>query len=175
MKKFLSHTTYLLFVGIFFLFLVNCSEEGKSDSALVGIWNVTNVEYDAYVGSMTVENYFLNELGLTQQETAVALKNFNDLVEAYLESSLIEFEADFYYWTNIGDPAGDEGEWSVNASETMITLDAGTIWETKITVNSLTSSSLNISFTMEDDIDLDSDPQTADVEVTFDITMQLSK
>ena len=112
MKKLLSNLTYLLLVGTFFLFLMNCSEEGKSDSDLVGFWNVTNVEYDAYVESMTVENYFMNELGLTPQETAIALKNFNDGVDAYLESTLIEFEADFYYWTNIGDPAGDEGEWS---------------------------------------------------------------
>ena len=175
MKKLLSNLTYILLVGTFFLFLMNCSEEGKSDSDLVGFWNVTNVEYDAFVGSMTVENYFLNELGLSQQEAAIALKNFNDRIEAYLESTSIEFEADFYYWTNIGDIAGDEGEWSINSSETLIILDQGTIWETSITVNSLSSSSLNISFTMDDDIDLDEDVQTPDVEVTFNMAMQLSK
>ena len=124
---------------------------------------------------MTVEDYFLNELGLTPQETVIALKNFNDGVDAYLESTLIEFEADFYYWTNISDPAGDEGEWSINANETLIILDQGTIWENSITVNSLTNDSLNISFTMEDDIDLDEDPQTPDVTVTFNMTMQLTK
>ena len=156
------------------IFLSNCSEE-ESSSQIVGTWNVTNVDFDAYVGSMTVEDYYLNELGLTPQETAIALKNFNDEAEAYLESSLIEFEADFYYWTNIGDPAGDEGEWSINANETLIILDQGTIWETPITVNSLSGNSLNISFTMEEEIDLDDEPQTSDVMVTFDITMSLSK
>ena len=175
MKKLLSNPTFLFIIGSFFFFLTSCNEEGKSDSDIVGIWTVTNVDYDAYVESMTVENYFLNELGLTPQETAIALKNFNDGVDAYLESTLIEFEADFYYWTNIGDPAGDEGEWSINANETIIILDQGTIWENSIAVNSLSSNSLNISFTMEDDIDLDEDPQTPDVTVTFEMTMQLSK
>ena len=175
MKKLISNLAILFFTGSLFVILSNCSEEKKSNSNLVGFWNVTNVEFDAYVGSMKVEDYFLNELGLTPQETVIALKNFNDGVDAYLESTLIEFEADFYYWTNISDPAGDEGEWSINANETLIILDQGTIWENSITVNSLTNDSLNISFTMEDDIDLDEDPQTPDVTVTFNMTMQLTK
>ena len=175
MKKIISYLTSLFIIGAFFLFFTNCSEEGKSDSDLVGIWNVTNVDYDAYVGNMTVEDYYLNELEFTPEETAVAMAIFDDEATYYLESSMIEFEADFYYWTNIGDPAGDEGEWKINASETLITLDEETIWETTITVNSLTSNSLNISFTMEEEIDLDNDIQTPDEVVTFDMTLTLSK
>ena len=175
MKKLLSNPTSLFIIGSFFFFLTSCNEEGKSDSDLVGIWTVTNVDYDAFVGNMTVENYYLNELGLTPALTAIAMTMFYDNTDAYLESSMIEFEADFYYWTNISDPAGDEGMWNINASETKIILDEGTIWETPITVNSLTSSSLNISFTMEEEIDLDDEPQSPDETVTFDLTLTLTK
>lgn len=175
MEKLLSHLTSLFLIGAFSLFFTNCSEEGKSDSDLVGTWNVTNVDYDAYVGSMTVEDYYLNDLGLTPEQTEIAMAMFHDEVDHYLESTMIEFEADFYYWTNIIDPAGDDGMWSINGSETLIILDQGTIWETPITVNSLSSSSLNISFTMEDEIDIDDDQQTPDELVTFEMTMALAK
>ncbi len=174
MKKLFLNSLFLLILIASLVFYSNCEEE-KSDSNLVGVWNVTNVEYDAYVGSMTVEAYYLNELGLTPEETADAMVMFHDEVDYYLESTMIEFEADYWYWTNIASPAGDDGMWSINASETMIVLDEGTIWETPITVNSLTSSSLNISFTMEQDMDLDADAQTPDVTVTFDMTMTLRK
>lgn len=174
MKNLLSNLGFLFFIYSFGFFLSNCSEEKTSSSALVGMWNVTNVEYDAYVGSMTVEDYYLNELELTPQQTAIAMSIFNDEADSYLENTLIEFEADYWYWTNIGNPAGDEGNWSINDSETLIILDEGTIWETPITVHSLTSTSLNISFTMVEEIDLD-DAQTPDVEVSFDITMTLTK
>jgi len=175
MKKLVSNLGFLFFIYSICFFLTNCSEEKTSSSALVGTWNVTNVEYDAYVGSMTVEDYYLNELGLSQQLTDIAMSMFNDEAKSYLESTLIEFEADYWYWTNIGDPAGDEGNWSINDNETLIILDEGTIWETPITVHSLTSTSLNISFTMVEEIDLDDDAQTPDVEVTFDITLTLTK
>ena len=175
MKKLLSKLAYLFFIAPCLFFLANCNEEGKSDSDLVGIWTVTNADYDAFVGNMTVEDYYLNELGLTPQLTAIAMTMFYDEADSYLESSMIEFEADFYYWTNISDPAGDDGMWSINASETMIILDEGTIWETPITVNSLTSNSLNISFTMEEEIDLDDEPQTPEEAVTFDLTLTLVK
>ena len=175
MKKLLSNLVFLSILGSLFIFLSNCSEEKISSSNLVGVWNVTNVEYDSYVGSMTVEEYYLNELGLTAQLTAIAMSFFNDEVESYLSSTLIEFEADFWYWTNIGDPAGDEGTWSINDNETIIMLDEGTIWENPITVNSLTNTSLNISFTMEEEVDLDDDELSPDVTVTIDITMTLSK
>jgi hypothetical protein len=175
MKKLFSNLAFLSILGSLLIFLSNCNEEKTSNSTLVGVWDVTNVEYDSYIGSMTVEEYYLNELGLTPQQTAIAMSLFNDEVTSYLSSTLIEFEADFWYWTNIGDPAGDEGTWSINDSETVIILDEGTIWENPITVNSLTSTSLNISFTMEEEVDLDDDPQTPDVMVTFDIAMTLSK
>ena len=45
-----------------------------------------------------------------------------------------------------------------------------------VTVNSLTSSTLNISFIMEEEVDLDDDPETPDVTVTFNqMTLSLSK
>jgi len=175
MKKLLSNLVLLFILSSFLIYLSNCSEEKTSSSNIVGVWNVTNVDYDAFVDNMTVEDYYLNELEFTPQETAIAVALFYDEVDSYLESTMIEFEPDFWYWTNIGDPAGDDGEWSINDNETLIMLDEGTIWETPITVNSLTSTSLNISFIMEEEIDLDDDSQTPDAMVTFDMTMSLTK
>lgn len=159
MKKLISTLSFLCIIASLIISISSCDKEKTSNSNLVGFWNVNNVTYDAFVGSMTLEEYYLDELGFTPEETAIAMTLFYDLVDNYLESTLIEFEADFYYWTNIGDPAGDEGEWSINANETIIILDQGSIWENSITVNSLTSNSLNISFTMEDEFDLDDEPQ----------------
>jgi len=178
MKKLFLNLAFLSIIGSLFIFLSNCSEDKESSSQIVGIWNVTSIDYDAFVGGvagMTVEDYYLNELGLSQQLTDIAMAMFDDEVRSYLESTMIEFEADYWYWTNIGDPAGDEGTWSINDSETTIILDEGTIWETPVTVNSLSSTSLNISFIMVEDIDLDDDAETDDEEVTFDITMSLTK
>ena len=141
MKKLLSNLFFLCIIGSLFIFLSNCSEDKESSSQIVGIWNVTSIDYDAFVdgvGGMTVEQYYLNVLGWTQQETDLAMAMFDDEVRSYLESTMIEFEADYWYWTNIGDIAGDDGSWSINDSESMIILDEGTIWETPITVNSLT-------------------------------------
>jgi len=175
MKKLFLNLTFLSLVGAFAVFLTNCSKDKESSSQLVGNWNVTSIDYDAFVGSMTVEEYYLNELGLSQQLTDLAMAMFDDEVRSYLESTLIEFYSDYWYWTNIGDPAGDEGTWEINDSETLIILDKGTIWETPVIVHSLTSTNLNITFTMVEDIDLDDDAQTPDVTVTFDITMALTR
>lgn len=175
MKKLLSNLAFLFIIGSLIIFLSNCDKEKTSNSKLVGTWNVNNVEYDAYVGSMTLEEYYLDELGFKPEETAIALALFYDRVNNYLESTLIEFEADFWYWTNISDIAGDEGTWSINDNETLIILDEGTIWKTPITVNSISNSALNISFTLEDEFDLDDDPSTPDVTVNFDMTMTLAK
>ena len=122
-----------------------------------------------------MEDYFQQDMGLTPEETTQAMLEMDQEVDFYLMNTIIEFESDYYYWTNIGDPAGDDGEWSINASETVITLDAGTIWETKVTVNSLTTSMLKISFEMEEDIDLDDDPQTPEVTIDFDVRATLEK
>jgi hypothetical protein len=175
MKKLFINLTFLSAIVAFFLFLSNCSEDKESSSQIVGIWNVTSVDFDAFVGNMTLEDYYLNELGWTQQETDIAMAMFDDDIRFYLESTMIEFESDYWYWTNIGDPAGDDGSWSINDSETLIILDEGTIWETQVIVNSLSSTSLNISFTMTEEMDLDDDFETDDVEVTFDMTMSLTK
>ena len=88
MKKIISNLTSLFIIGVFFLFLTNCSEEGKSDSDLVGIWNVTNVDYDASVGNMTVEDYYLNELELTPEETIPTKTNTNNPKELTNSNSL---------------------------------------------------------------------------------------
>jgi len=175
MKKLSLNLAFLSTIVALFFFLSNCGEDKESSSQIVGIWNVTSVDFDAFVGNMTLEDYYLNEIGLTQEKTDIALANFEDEVKSYMESTMIEFESDYWYWTNIGDIAGDDGSWSINDSETLIILDEGTIWETHITVNSLTSTSLNISFTMTEDMDLDDDFETDDVEVTFEMTMSLTK
>ena len=178
MKKLFLKLTFLCLIGPLFIFLSNCSKDKESSSQIVGIWNVTSIDYDAFVGGvsgMTVEDYYLNELGLSQVATDIAMAIFDDEVRFYLESTMIEFEADYWYWTNIGDPAGDDGSWEINDNETMIILDKGTIWETPITVNSLSGTSLNITFTMMEDIDLDDDTENEDEEVTFVITMSLTR
>jgi len=175
MKNPTTILTYLCIIGTLIVF-TNCNEEErKSKSNLVGTWIVTTADYDAYVGSMTVEEYYLNQLGYTQAQTDIAMTLFDDEVTMYLESSKIEFESTHDYWTNIASPAGDDGMWSINDSETMIILDEGTIWETPVTVHTLTSTSLNISFSMVEELDLDEDPETEDVTVTFDITLALTK
>ena len=174
MKAFLIPITLTLGMAFLLIFPSSCSEE-TSSSSLVGLWTVTSVDYDAFVDGKSMQDYFQQDMGLTQEETAQAMVMMDQEVDFYLMNTIIEFESDYYYWTNIGDPAGDDGEWSINASETVITLDAGTIWETQVTVNSMTSNTLKISFEMEEEIDVDYDPETPDVPVDFDVRATLEK
>lgn len=175
MKKLILNLMHLLLTGAMYITLTSCNGDKTSNSILVGTWNVTNVTYEANVGSLTIYEYYLNQLGYTPDAATLAVTQFDDNVKAYLESTLIEFDAEYWYWTNIGDTAGDEGTWSINEPETIITLDEGTQWETTVSVHSLTESSLKISFTMTDAYDLDDDSLTPDVEVTFNMTMNLTK
>jgi hypothetical protein len=175
MKKLLINTTCFIFLSSLIVFFAGCNgdddgeEMGGND--LIGTWEVTNAEVDAMVGSQSLTDYFINVGGLSPENAAIAYTLFETFFLAELDGT-IQFLGNNTYLSNFGNQP-DDGTWSLSSDGKTLTLDGGTVDEIVITINSLTSTSANLTFSQDLEEDLDDDPETPDVpiDVTVDLTL----
>ncbi|MCG2589071.1 lipocalin family protein [Rhodohalobacter sulfatireducens] len=165
--------TPLILIGSLTFLLSDCSSTKESNSKIVGEWEVTDVEYDAFVGNVTIEQYLL-DVGYSEQEADESLSYFHNYYHDMLNGS-IEFDAEYWYWTNIGPTGYEEGEWTIKNNDSIIILDEGTQWETVINIHSLTTNRLIIEFEMEVEEELDPGYEPPAEIVRLHVRLNLSK
>jgi len=180
MKKLLTNLTFLFTIGTLLVYFAGCNGDNNDPDPeltndLLGLWTVSNIEFDAKVGTQSIIDYLVNEGGMTQAEAELLWAFYEALLLDELDATgTIEFKANNTYLTNFGG-SPDDGTWKLSADGKTLTLDEGTIDDMDLTVSSLTSSMLIVIQTEITEEDIDDDPLTPDVEIVIEITMTLTK
>ena len=177
MKKSLTAEKLIMYFGLLFAFLAGCNDDDDdvrdAESRLIGVWTVTDSDFDASVDGQPVITYFMNEGGLSAEDATIAIALFETLIKTSLTGT-VEFQDDHTFIANFGDDP-EEGTWELSSDGANLILDPGGPDEIIMKVNTLTENMLDIDFTQITFEDLDDDPDTPDVEITLDINMELTK
>ncbi len=175
MKKLAVHLLQFLIV-IFVFGLASCDDDGDGDNEsgtadlLVGTWNTSDVDIDATVDNQSFIDYLVDEFDFTQEQAEF----YYDLFISELESEItgtLKFNSDNTYESNFDDEI-DNGTWSLSSDEKTLTLNDGSE-NIVLTINSISSNTLNVTITDDFTEDLDDDPGTPDeiIEIEADITL----
>jgi hypothetical protein len=177
MKKMTPNLRLPVLIGALFILLAGCSSDDGTPapvSDLVGgTWTVSNVDLVYTVGAQSLKDYLVNVEGYTPAEADFAIAFLEVLLLDELDGT-ISFNANNTYNSNFGG-SPDDGTWSLSADGKTLTLDAGTIDEEVVTINSLTSSNCNLTISMDELEDVDDDPSTPDVLIKIEATLTLTK
>lgn len=163
-------------MAILLLFVAACSDDDDSGAGtselLIGTWTSSALDIEATVGSQTLVDYLVDEVGLTPAEAASQQDLFFDSLEPEVTGSLT-FIADNTYTSSFGG-GSDSGTWSLSGDGDTLTLFEGS---DEIVVNILSISSTTFVASLGDSIfvDIDDDPGTADVEVNVVATITMTK
>jgi len=179
MKNLKSKVQFFLLLGIMFAFITftgcNKDNENPDDAAskLIGLWTISDAQVDATINGLSITDFLIDMLGLSEVEAAAYATLFNQLILINFTGT-IEFKANNTYVIDIG-AATDDGTWSMNADGDKITMDAGTVDEQVIDIISLTSNMAVVGFSQTEYEDMDDDPLTPDVPIDMTIELTLTK
>ena len=163
-------------LAIALLLIAGCSDDGDEltpEQKLVGTWTFTDNEIDTFVGTQSLTDFIIDLLDLTPLEAAAVVAIYENELSSALVGT-ITFNSDKTYSSTIGgDP--DTGTWELSANGSTLTLDKGTSDEIVLTVNSLSSTNLNITYEQTLTEDLDDEPGTPETSVLARATIELTK
>lgn len=169
-----------LVVILFFVGLSGCNKDDDGDGStnlttremLIGTWTITDFDMNISIGGQTLIEYLVEVEGLSPADAALQ----NALFEAFLVSEVtgtLTLKSDNTYESNFGDGA-TTGTWSLSSDEKTLTLVEGD--ETIVlTINSITTKTMNASFAENMSEDLDEDPATPDVIISVEAVLTLTK
>jgi len=177
MGKIQSNLKFLCLMGTLFFFVtyIGCSDdddENSKENLLIGVWTITNADIDASIGGMSIVDYLVNVAGYSQIEAELMETLFQNMLLPNFTGT-IDFKENHTYVTTFGGEI-DDGFWSLNAAGDKLTLDAGTIYEMVIDVNSLTASNFVGSTSFVESVDIDDDGNP-DVDVAISVQLTLTK
>lgn len=165
---------YLILILV--LFLAACgdddSAELNTEDHLLGTWTTSSIAIEASVGSQSLTDYLVDEVGMSQEEAEAQYDLFIDSLEPEVTGSLT-LNSDNTYDSSFGGGT-DSGTWSLSADGKTLTLFEGQD-EIEITINSITATTWNATLGDGIFLDLDDDPETPDVEVTVVANLTLTK
>lgn len=144
-----------------------CDNEMSTAELLVGTWTPTDINIEASVGTQSVPDYLVNEIGLSPEDAAAQYELLQDEFEAQITEELI-FNVDYTY-SSYFNGAYDNGEWSLSEDEKTLTLLEGAIPDIIIiTINSISETSWDATTGGDFLLDLDNNPATPKVLVSVE-------
>jgi len=150
------------------LFFAQCNDESEEvggTADLVGVWNLQSTDVDLKVAGVPVTQ-FLQTLGLTPQQ---AEEFAEELEDDFSDQNLsIEFKADNTYTVSSGGIQVENGTWVLSGSTLSITA-AGDDSDS-LEVLTLNSSTLKVRLTETEDIEIDDDGNTAELNAVIEYT-----
>jgi hypothetical protein len=149
------------------LIFSSCKKDTKSDP-IIGTWTAGTTTFAATVGDMTLTQYYVDVMGLTQEEA----DSYTALYELFLTAAFtgtITIKSNNTYTDNLGGTT-DSGTWSLNSDETELTIVSSTDGPTVLEVLELTSSKLRLHTSEVVPQDLNSDGTDELVNVSIEVT-----
>ncbi len=120
------------------------------------------------VGDMTLNDYFIDVMGLTQEE-ADSYTAIYELILAQAFTGTMTMKSNNTYTSNLGGTA-DSGTWSLNPDQSVLTITSTTDGPTTLQVIELTSSKLRLHTTEITQEDLNSDGTNENMSISIDVT-----
>ena len=147
-------------------------EESSTEELLIGTWTTTSIDIEAFVGTQTLVEYLVDDLGLSMAEAEAQFALLVDSLEPDLTGSLT-LNADNTYESDF-EGGSDTGIWTLSSDEMTLTLFEGTD-TIVITINTISSDTWDAKLSDTFLLDLDDDPGTPDVSVTLEADVILTK
>lgn len=172
MKKNLMNTKIIYAILIVSLAVASCSKDSDSNTVTLegGTWTAGTPTFTAMVGNKTLNQYFMDVMGLTTAQAAqyTAVANLA-LIQSF--TGTIQFKSDNTYTANLGGTP-DSGTWSLSADGKKLTIVSGAEPPETADVIELTSNKLTIAIISSESEDLNGDsvPETLTVNVTIPFT-----
>jgi len=163
-----------LFQKSFFLVLLtglifsSCKKDETKTEDIVGTWTAGTTTFTAMVGDMTLNDYFTDVMGLTQEE-ADSYTALYEMLLAQAFTGTMTMKSNNTYTSNLGGTA-DSGTWSLNSDESELTITSSIDGPTTLEVIELTSSKLRLYTSEITQEDLDGDGTDENITVTVDVT-----
>jgi hypothetical protein len=152
------------------LILVTCKKDDKETNNLVGTWTTGTATYTATVGDKTLTQYYVDVMGMTPQEAALAVTLFSALLQQSLAGT-ITINANNTYTSTLGG-VSESGTWSLSADGKKLTIDPSTDDPVTLDVTVLTSNQLTVGMLdyISEDLNGDEIPETITVNAVINFT-----
>ena len=169
----LCRFSLLIFCFIIGTTACNKDEDDPSTSELlVGVWTTTNVTISGMVGSQSITDYLVNDIGLTPVEANTFFAGIAAMLEPEV-TGVLTLKADNTYVSNFAGGM-DSGTWELSADEkTLILYEGADVINAAI--NSISSTTMVATLTDTFAFDLDNMPGTPDEDVLIEARITYSK
>ena len=147
-------------------------DESFSENDIIGVWTITAASADASVGSMSLIDYLVQTVGLSQLE-AQALETAFSQGFANGFDGTVEMKADNTYIAEFGDDPTETGTWELLEGGTVLRLlETGEDTPTVLDIISLTSSRMVLEFSETESDDLNFDGIDEELTILIEMTLQ---
>lgn len=164
-KLFLLAGTVLLFCV-----LPSCEDDSAPEDELIGTWTSDEISMNATVNGKTLQQYYMDEFGLTASEAQQWVDMVNSILEDYFPQNItIQFKSDNTY-TGTADGEPDSGTWSISSDGKKLTTDPGTVDEMVMDIVELTSDKLHLRMSQNESEDINGDDVYETLAVAIDMT-----
>lgn len=152
------------------LIFTSCSKDSDPADDLVGTWTVESVSFSAMVGTQTLLEFLVDEVGLTEIQAQQMIDLFIlDMQQSF--TGTIEMKSDNTYTSNLGGE-DDSGTWSLISDNTELVIDSDYDDPMTLDIIELTSTKLRVQgdYFAEEDLDDDEVPET--ITITVDLNFK---
>ncbi len=149
------------------MILSGCHKDSSSQNDLIGTWTMQSGTFSAMVGTKTMTQYFIDNLGLTATQAQALNDAFNQSLQQTFTGN-VQLKSDNTYTSTLGGEA-DSGTWSLSTDGKKLTIDSINDVPVIMDVVELTSTSLHLNETETTMEDLNSDSIPETITVTVDL------
>ena len=152
-----------------------CSDDeviGFTDDDIIGVWTVSGATVDFSVGGMSLVDYFVETLELSEVEALLFEALISEGFDQGFEGT-VEMRADNTYIAQFGDDPAENGTWELTVDGTILKLlEAGESEATELNLISINATTMILSYEESELMDFD---QGVEEEITLLIEMTLTK
>ena len=154
-------------IGIIF---TSCTKDSDPAKDILGTWTVESVSFSAMVGTQSLFDYLIDEVGLSQAQAQAMIDLFG--LEMQQEfTGTIEMKSDNTYTADLGGE-DDSGTWSLISDNTKLVIDSDYDDPMTLDILEITSSKLRVQGDYFIEEDLDDDEIAETITITIDLNFR---
>lgn len=169
----MKHTTSAL-RNIFLIILTgilisSCKKDSKNaQNDLIGTWKTGTSTFVATVGGKTMNQYFIDSMGLTAADAQLYANLFNLTLQQNFTGT-ITFKSDKTYTSTLGGQ-NDTGTWDLSSAGDKLTINSSTGQPLILDVITLNANTLHVKWVENGSYDLNGDNVNENIAVNADMT-----
>jgi hypothetical protein len=156
----------ILLTGIL---ISSCKKDSKSaQNDLIGTWKTGTSTFDATVGGKTMNQYFIDAMGLSAADAQLYTNLFNLTLQQNFTGT-ITFKSDKTYTSNLGGQ-NDTGTWDLSSAGDKLTINSSTGQPLTLDVVALNANTLHVKWIENGSYDVNGDNVPESITVNVDMT-----